>query len=78
MTAYQSVVAKIQSLSVERQQLYLLASKQELSAAKRRRLEEIKERLDALWLARKSMRTSFRDPLEGLINSSWTRGRGRG
>jgi hypothetical protein len=78
MTAYQSVLAKIQSLSVERHQLYLLASKQELSAAKRRRLEEIKERLDALWLTRKTMRTSFYDPLEGLINSSWTRGRSRG
>ena len=77
MTVYQSVLSKIQSLSVERHQLYLLASQQELSAAKRRRLEEIKERLDALWLTRKTMRTSVHDPLEDLIKSSWTRGRGR-
>ena len=78
MSAYQSVLDKIQRLSVERHELYLLAAKQELSPAKHRRLTEITDDLGTLWLKRKTMRAAHLDQLEVLIQSSWIREPGSG
>ena len=74
MSAYQDIVERIHSLSVEQQQLYVRASQRELSPAQRRRLTEIRETLSALWLKRKGMRPNCTDSLEILMQARWNRG----
>ncbi len=74
MSSYQDIVERIQSLSAERQQLYLRASQRGLTSPQRKRLGEIRVALDELWLKRKSMRTQCTDPLELLMQARWQRG----
>ena len=74
MSSYQDIVERIQSLSAERQQLYLRAAERGLTSAQRKRLGEIRVTLDELWLKRKSMRTQCTDPLELLMQARWQRG----
>ncbi len=64
---YQSVVDRIQRLSEEQRQLYLLAAKRELSDSQRKRLTEIKSELQELWLSRKRERTRYHDPLDDYV-----------
>ena len=69
---YESVVERIQKLSEEQRNLYLLASKRELTDAQRKRLSEIKSELQELWLNRKRERTRFHDPLDDFVEQ-WYR-----
>ncbi|MBI1802128.1 MAG: DUF2630 family protein [Chloroflexi bacterium] len=65
---YQGVVERIQRLSDEQHRLYLTAAKQELSASQRKRLAEIKQELQTLWLNRKRERTHMHDPLDEFVD----------
>jgi hypothetical protein len=69
MTAYQHIVERIYNLSAGQHKLYLGAAKKELTAAQRRRLVQIKEELQKLWLTRKGMRPHCTDNLELLMQS---------
>jgi len=71
MSAYENVVQRIYKLSAEQQKIYLGAAKKELTPAQRKRLAQIKEDLNRLWLTRKSMRPRVTDNLEILMQSRW-------
>jgi hypothetical protein len=71
MSAYETVVQRIYKLSAEQHQIYLAASKKELTAAQRKHLAQIKEDLNKLWLTRKGLRPRVMDNLEILMQSRW-------
>lgn len=71
MTAYENVVQRIAKLSVEQHKIYLNAAKKELTPVQRKRLVQIKEDLNKLWLTRKSLRPRVTDNLEILMQSRW-------
>ncbi len=67
MAKHQGVIERIQRLSDEQHNLYLMAAKRELSESQRRRLAEIKSELQILWLDRKRERTRFHDPIDDFV-----------
>ena len=71
MSAYENVVQRIYKLSAEQHTIYLAAGQKELTAAQRKRLAQIKEDLNKLWLARKGLRPRVTDNLEILMQSRW-------
>jgi hypothetical protein len=78
MTAYENVVQRIYKLSAEQHKIYLSAAKKELTAAQRKRLAQIKEDLNKLWLTRKGLRPRVTDNLEILMQSRWDNSTSRG
>ena len=71
MTTYENVVQRIYKLSAEQHKIYLNAAKKELTPAQRKRLVQIKEDLNKLWLTRKGLRPRVTDNLEILMQSRW-------
>jgi len=78
MTAYENVVQRIYKLSAEQHKIYLSAAKKELTPAQRKRLAQIKEDLNKLWLTRKALRPRVTDNLEILMQSRWDINRSAG
>jgi len=77
MSAYENVVQRIYKLSAEQHKIYLAAAKKELTAGQRKRLAQIKEDLNKLWLTRKGLRPRLTDNLEILMQSRWTQSSAR-
>jgi hypothetical protein len=77
MSAYENVVQRIYKLSTEQLKIYLGAGRKELTAAQRKRLAQIKEDLNKLWLARKGLRPRVTDNLEILMQSRWNQNSAR-
>ncbi len=71
MATYQEILDRIHNLSEEQHQLYIQAAKRGLSQSQRRRLSQIKEDLNTLWLKRKSQRPRFTDSLDLLMQYRW-------
>jgi len=78
MSAYENVVERIYKLSAEQHKIYLAAGKKELTASQRKRLAQIKEDLNKLWLTRKGLRPRVTDNLEILMQSRWNQASVRG
>jgi Protein of unknown function (DUF2630) len=77
MSAYENVVQRIYKLSAEQHKIYLAAAKKELTAGQRKRLAQIKEDLNKLWLTRKGLRPRLTDNLEILMQSRWNQSSAR-
>jgi len=77
MSAYENVVQRIYKLSAEQHKIFLAAAKKELTAGQRKRLAQIKEDLNKLWLTRKGLRPRLTDNLEILMQSRWNQSSAR-